>query len=286
MKAGPVSAPVVPNTEECWADIEGYRMRYLRAGNGPPVLLIHGLMAYSFSWRQVIPALCSIRTVIAPDQLGTGFSDHPSNLDLSLTGSAHRLWKLLDGLGISTTDVIGSSLGGGIAVRLTAMSPERVKKLALAAPINPWSLHARWVTKFLAKRSGEKMFMASLPLIRATANFWLKRLFGDPKRIAPGTLEGYAAPLMKPSAWNYGISVMQNWAASMKQLEQDYAAVADNPALLVWGDRDIAVWPRSAQEILKRMKHARLVTMNGVGHIPYDEVPDEFNRILLEFLTA
>jgi len=285
MHAGPDSTPVVPNAEECWAELAGHRMRYLRAGNGPSVLLIHGLMAYSFSWRHTIPALVPVRTVIAPDLLGTGFSDQPSDLDYGLTAQASRLWKLLDDLGIETADVMGSSLGGGIAVRMTAMSPQRVNKLVLAAPINPWSRHGRRITRVLATAPAAKMFLSSLPLIRSTGDFWLKRLYGDPKRVTPGTLEGYSLPLEKRSAWEYGMVVVKQWRESMAQLQQDYVTIGDKKTLLIWGDRDPAVRPKSALAILARMKNARLVTMNGVGHIPYDEVPEEFNRVLLEFLA-
>ena len=280
-----MSAPVVPAAEECWATVAGHRMRYLRAGSGPPVLLIHGLTAYSFSWRTAIPALSSIRTVYAPDQLGSGFSSQPAELDYGITASAARLWQWLDGLGIVTTDIVGSSLGGGIAVRMTASAPNRVNKLVLAAPVNPWSRHGRWFTRVLARPLGSKVFMSSLPLIRASGNFWLKRLFGDPKRIAPGTLEGYAVPLAQRSAWEYGMAVMKHWRGDMRQLEQDYASLADNPALLIWGDRDIAVRVSSASEIVKRMPRAELKIMKGVGHIPYDEVPEDFNRLLTEFLS-
>ena len=284
MNAGSFSAPAVPAAEECWAEVAGHRMRFLRAGNGPPVLLIHGLMAYSFSWRWTIPALAPMRTVIAPDLLGTGFSDQPLDLDVGLTAQAERLWKLLNGLGVSTTDIVGSSLGGGIAVHMTATFPGRVNKLVLAAPINPWSRHGRWITRVLATRPASKMFLSSLPLIRATGDFWLKRLYGDPTRVAAGTLEGYAAPLVNDSAWEYGVAVVKHWRESMRQLERDYSTVGNKKTLLIWGDRDPAVRPKSALAILARMKNARLLMMSGVGHIPYDEVPDEFNREVKNFL--
>lgn len=281
-----MTPPVVPGTEECWSAVSGFRMRYLRAGSGPPVLLIHGLSSYSFSWRQVIPALSSVRTIFAPDLLGSGFSDQPRDLDYGMTAAAERLWTWLDELGVTRTDLVGSSLGGGIGVRMTAMAPDRVNKLILAAPVNPWSRHGRLVTRVFATRAGAAMFMGALPLIRATGNFWLKRLFGDPKRIAPGTLEGYSLPLAQRSAWEYGMSLMRHWKSDLWQLEQDYASLADKRALLIWGDCDVAVSPRSAQEILKRMPRAELKILKGVGHIPYDEVPEEFSQLVREFLCA
>lgn len=286
MTVGPGTVPVVPATEECWAELSGHRMRYLRAGSGPPVLLIHGLMAYSFSWRFVIPALAPSRTVIAPDMLGTGYSDHPADLEYSIIAGADRLWKFLDALGIDRVDLVGSSLGGGMAVRMTASAPERVNKLVLAAPVNPWSRHGRLIVRLLATRPGGRMFIGILPLIRATSEMWLKRLFGDPKKIPPGTLEGYTAPLMQPSAWNYGLEIMRHWRSDMAQLDRDYNALADKPAMLVWGNRDRAVHLSSAQQILKHMTAARLEVIQGVGHIPYDEAPDDFNLRVTTFLSS
>ena len=225
-----------------------------------------------------------MRTVYAPDLLGTGYSDHPAGMDFSMTAAAKRLWEFVDGVGVKTTDIVGSSLGGGIAVRMASLAPERVNKLVLAAPVNPWSRHGLWITRLLATKPGGRMFLGMLPLIRASGDVWLKRLFGDPKKIRPGTLEGYTMPLLQPTAWQYGLSIMRNWHADLRQLENDYAALEDKQALLVWGDRDVAVRRSSANEILKRMPKARLEVLRSVGHIPYEEEPEDFNRLLVEFL--
>ncbi|MGZ4816037.1 MAG: alpha/beta fold hydrolase [Terriglobales bacterium] len=284
MNTGIIAARVVPGAEESWVELDGHRMRYLRAGSGPPILLVHGLMAYSFSWRFTIPALAPFRTVYAPDLLGTGYSDHPADIDYGISAAAERLWKFLDQVDVSTVDIVGSSLGGGIAARMAAAQPERVRKLVLAAPVNPWSRHGRLIVRILATQPGGKMFITMLPLIRATGEIWLKRLFGDPKKILPGTLEGYTAPLLQPTAWNYGLSIMNKFRRDLENLERDYSALASKPVMLIWGDRDRAVRFSSAREIMKRMPKARLELLHGVGHIPYDEAPEEFNRLLLDFL--
>ena len=74
--------------EECWMDFDGARMRYLRAGSGPPLILLHGLLGYSFSWRFALPALAPYATVYAPDMLGAGFSGRPTGVDHSMRGTA------------------------------------------------------------------------------------------------------------------------------------------------------------------------------------------------------
>src|ERR1700745_1327262 len=102
--------------EECWMDLDGARMRYLRTGSGPALILLHGLLAYSFSWRFTMPALAPYATVYAPDLIGAGFSDRPVGLDRSMRGTARRLLRFIQGLGISSFDLLGTSHGGAVAM--------------------------------------------------------------------------------------------------------------------------------------------------------------------------
>src|SRR5271165_6396538 len=78
------------------------RMRYLSAGSGPALLLVHGLLGYSFSWRFTIPALAQHATVYAIDLLGTGFSDRPPGMDCSFKASAQRLLQFMDKAGLES----------------------------------------------------------------------------------------------------------------------------------------------------------------------------------------
>ena len=105
-----------PPVEELFADVDGARMRYLRAGTGPPLILLHGLMGYSFSWRFTIPALARYATVYAVDSVGTGFSDRPAGLNCSLRSGADRLLSFLDAVGVRSFDLLGTSYGGAVAM--------------------------------------------------------------------------------------------------------------------------------------------------------------------------
>src|ERR1700685_4333349 len=82
-----LAPPLGDGVEECWMDLDGARMRYLRAGSGPALILLHGLLGYSFSWRYTMPALAPYATVYAPDLLGAGFSDRP-RIDHSMRATA------------------------------------------------------------------------------------------------------------------------------------------------------------------------------------------------------
>jgi len=109
-----------PGVEECWMDFDGARMRYLRAGAGPALVLLHGLLGYSFSWRFTMPALAPYATVYAPDMLGAGFSDRPRGIDHSIHGTALRVLRFVENLGISSFDLLGTSRGGAVAMAVAA----------------------------------------------------------------------------------------------------------------------------------------------------------------------
>src|SRR5579884_2208417 len=91
---------------------DGLRCQFRRAGAGHPVVLVHGLLGYSFSWRSVIPILARNRQVLALDMPGAGFSDCRPNLDCRLISAAQRLRSLLTAAGIDACDLVGSSYGG------------------------------------------------------------------------------------------------------------------------------------------------------------------------------
>jgi pimeloyl-ACP methyl ester carboxylesterase len=222
--------------------------------------------------------------VIAPDLLGTGFSDRSTDIDYSAEACADRMLRLMALLGVREFDLLGTSHGGGVAALMSAMAPERVRKLVLVAPVNPWSKHGLWITRVLATSAGRFGMKTIAPRATFMNGFWLARMYGDAKRIAQGTLEGYEAPLHIEGIWHYGLCVLQCWHSDLAKLEDAYSQIR-NDTLLIWGDRDPAVFVSSAQELLKKIPRSRLKTFPGVGHLPYEEVPCKFNRVLLEFLS-
>ncbi len=145
---GSASAPFGAGhgVEELWMDFDGARMRYLRAGTGPPLLLLHGLFGYSFSWRFTMPALAPHFTVYAPDMLGAGFSDRPTGIDHSVRGTAARMVRFAESLGFGSFDLLGTSRGGPVAMTAAAQcldrsTATRVRRLVLVCPVNPYSAH-------------------------------------------------------------------------------------------------------------------------------------------------
>jgi pimeloyl-ACP methyl ester carboxylesterase len=274
--------------EERWATIDGARMRYLCAGSGPPIILLHGLLGYSFSWRFTIPVLARQATVYAPDMLGAGFSDRPSDLDCTFEGIARRVLAFADQVGIRSFHLLGTSHGGAVAMTAAALAAgqNRVRTLILVAPVNPWSSHGKRLTRFLSGELVSRLFLGIVPRAKFAHSCVLRRLYGDPVRISPGTLEGYSRPFEKPGGLEYGLRIVSSWNKDLDDLELSLPKIRNIPTLIIWGGLDRAVDPASARTLQAQFHDARVVTFEGVGHLAYEESPEQFNQAIAEFLRT
>ena len=272
--------------QERWINLDGARMRYLYAGSGPALLLVHGLLGYSFSWRFTIPALAQHATVYAVDLMGTGFSDRPPDLDCSFRASAQRLLRFMDATGIASCDLLGTSHGGAVSMMLAALASKRIRRLILVDPVNPWSAHGKHLSVLLSNPVVAPMFLTLAPRVRILDEFYHRRMFGDPRRIPPDSLKGYRKPMRIPGSYEYGLAVLRSWNRDLRELESVLPLIADIPTLLTWGTLDTAVDPASAQQLQQRFRDCRLLKFEGVGHLPYEEAPEEFNRAVIAFLSS
>jgi len=276
--------------EECWMDFDGARMRYLRAGSGPPLILLHGLMGYSFSWRYAMPALAPYATVYAPDLLGAGFSDRPRGIDHSMRGTALRVLQFAENLRLGSFDLLGTSRGGAVAMAAAAESvadrgKPQVRRLVLVCPVNPYSPHGKRLAPLCGTRWGGAIFrlvMGRMPSLYPRVH---GRLFADKSKIPPGSLEGYGAPLAKPGLFEHALSIGSTWTADLQELEALLPKLVSIPTLLMWGSRDPAVYVSSMEPLARHFANVQTVVFPGVGHLPYEECVEDFNRELIKFLS-
>ncbi|HUK47887.1 MAG TPA: alpha/beta fold hydrolase [Terriglobales bacterium] len=265
---------------------EGSRVECRHAGSGEPVVLVHGLLGYSFSWRSVIPLLTHDWEVFAPDMPGAGFSECRADLDCRLGSAAHRLLALLDAAGIRSCHLVGSSYGGATAVLAAGLAPSRIRSLTLVSPANPWSRIGRKRLALLRNPVMAHFFPKMARSVHPVHRYFVRRMWGDPRRITEETLEGYSRPLIRAGIFEHSVKIVRTWKADMAQLEAMLPKIASIPTLLVWGSKDRVVDPSSAKFLSQALRGARIEIIEGAGHLPYEECPEEFCRILQEFLHS
>jgi pimeloyl-ACP methyl ester carboxylesterase len=227
-------------------------------------------------------------TVYAVDLIGAGFSDRPPDLDCRLRPSAERFLGFLQAVGIRTFDLLGTSHGGGVAMMVAALARERtdlsIGRLVLVAPVNPWSPHGRRLAPLLGSHVGSRLFLSAMAQRPSMHGWALRRLYGNPAKIPPSTLEGYAAPAGLPGFFEYGLKIAANWNDDLRELSEAIPAIAQYPTQLIWGARDRAVFVSSAEPLRRQFRQCELKIFPSAGHLPYEETADDFNRALLDFL--
>ena len=268
--------------EKLTAEIAGDRISYFRAGAGPPLLLLHGLLGGSFCWRRNIEALSQNHTVFAVDLPGHGESNAPRHLDCSMPAQASRVSTLLERLKLEDVDVVGCSWGGAIAMLLAAQNT-KVRSLVLAAPVNPWSSFGAGRIRFLIGRMGSAFLRTVWPVSHPLYRTAMARMYGDLRRMPAGTVAGYRSQIMRPGRVNNILNTLRSWEKDVNALRAEIPKIKAR-SLLIWGTRDGAVDVRSAEALKQALPQCQLKLIEGAGHLPFEETPEEFNRLVLNFV--
>lgn len=262
-------------------DLPSARTAYVDSGQGFPVVMIHGLMGYSFSWRKNIPELEKYFRAMALDLAGCGHSGPLKSGRYGLEAWSRQLEEFLDAMGVAKAHLVGTSAGGAVALEFAARCAHRVARIALAAPVTPFSRRARFLAR-LYSISGLPLPLLRSLLARAPQLLpWLfrHRYYTDPARITPETVPGYLegfGPAIVPVLRQ----AIMDWEPSrvLPTLSSIHA-----PVLLIWGREDNIVPPECMPQLLKSLSNATAVTIPGTGHFCYEEKAAEFNAALLKF---
>jgi pimeloyl-ACP methyl ester carboxylesterase len=213
-----------------------------------------------------------------------GKSQRVPGLNAGLEATADRLAACMDALGLDEADIAAHSHGGSVAMMFAARHPDRVGRLILFAPANPFCDLGNQLIRFYQTRFGT-WFARQIPglprKLKATA---LSRMYGDPKRVAQGSLEGYTEGLHIPGTVDHVLEVVRHWYDDMGLLRSALTRLAAKPTLLIWGDRDRAVGLNSARELQRMLPQSSLLVLPGVGHIPFEEMPDACNQAMRDWL--
>jgi pimeloyl-ACP methyl ester carboxylesterase len=208
-------------------------------------------------------------------------------------GTARRVVQFAENLGLGSFDLLGTSRGGMVAMAAAAQCMQcegagkpRVRRLVLVCPVNPYSAHGRLLAPFLGTRFGAAGFRWTIARMPFLFPYFHGRLYARRNQIPVDSLEGYKAPLAIPGLFEHGLSIVRTWGADLRELEALLPKLAGIPTLLLWGSEDPAVYASSAERLAKYFPNSRTIIFPGIGHLPYEECPEEFNRALIEFLTS
>jgi pimeloyl-ACP methyl ester carboxylesterase len=276
---------VPPGVSERWAEVNGHRMRYLAAGSGPPLILVHGLMGYSFSWTENLLELARDFAVYAPDLFNAGWSERVEQ-DGSLETTARSLIQLLDVLRIEKASLVGSSHGGTLAMLTAVLAPGRIDKVVAIAPANSWSEQARWQARVFSTWWGAVAGYCIPYVPPLVHGYFVSRMYCDRSRILPGTIAGYNAPLKVKGTVPYLLNVMRCWSRDFAALDERLNTLDDSKVVFLWGECDRVVPIASRADLARKYPRAQWIVLPKTGHLPYEERPAEFNTVLLECLKG
>ena len=267
--------------------IHGRDVTYSSDGEGPVLLLIHGMAGTCESWREVIEPLARESTVIAPDFPGHGGSA-PGGGDYSIGALAAGLRDLLLALGHDRATLVGHSLGGGVAMQFAYQYPEMVERLAL---VSSGGLGPE-VTPILraAALPGADLFIAATAGPAAQIGSVIGRGLGAiglrPDTDVAEVARGYASLSDADRRAAFLASVRGVIGTGGQLIDAaDRLYLADGlPVLIVWGSRDPIIPVRHAEDAHLAIPGSRLEILDDVGHVPQLEAPGRFLVALEAFL--
>ncbi len=260
----------------------GIRTRIAEIGSGPPLLLLHGLLASSNAFDSVLAPLAQSFHVIAVDLPGFGDSEKPppTRFSYSVESCAEVVADVIAALDLGRCHLAGHALGGAVALTLAAQHAEFVDHLVLVAP---------WVHPQHLPRT---MRVLQLPVL---GTFVLKQLFTrtmfraffDHHVYAPGhgvpaaRINRYYDAFNSPSARESTRAYLGNLTDTRPIVARLTRIKA--PSLIVWGRADSLLNPQAAPKIVRQLPHAQLEYVDS-GHSPHEEDPDTFVQVVERFL--
>ncbi|WP_224390403.1 alpha/beta fold hydrolase [Pseudonocardia sp. ICBG1293] len=273
--------------------LHGQRVSYRETGRGegPTVLLVHGLAASSRTWAPVFDALGGGLHVIAPDLLGHGASEAPRSGDYSLGGYATGLRDLLAALEVERATIVGHSFGGGVAMQFAHQFPESTERVVL---VSSGGLgHDLTLALRAASLPGTELVLRSAasltpPWMRRAAH----RLAHRVGRVPPSDIDGVHTALETFADRGTRGAFVQTARGALEPSGQrlDGAQrlhlLEEVPVLFVGGDRDRVIPLAHTLAAHDRLPESRLEVFDGTGHFPHAEQPARFVALLGEFVDG
>jgi pimeloyl-ACP methyl ester carboxylesterase len=264
--------------DSCYVNIDGARIHYVQAGEGPDVLLIHGIGASIFIWRFVFPLLQLRHRVTAIDLPGFGKSVKDPRRDYGLDAQTATVEKVVAELGLQQPVVVGSSMGGTIALWLGKRSPERFRRIIALAPATDRSLVPAHVHHFSL---AAPFFRRALN--RRTMRALVERVVTRREIVTDEVVDAYLEPFLESAE-----GVRAFWSAtrllSDSRLPSGLAGL-EARVLVAYGTRDLMVPRKTLDRLVELLPQATLVVHEGGGHHIMEDEPEWTATLVEKFIS-
>jgi pimeloyl-ACP methyl ester carboxylesterase len=283
-------------TQLAFRSIHGYNRAYRIAGEGPALLLIHGIGDSSATWTGLIPHLARHHTVIAPDLLGHGRSDKPRG-DYSVAAYANGMRDLLAVLGVDRVTVIGHTLGGSVAMQMAYQFPQLVERLVLVSSSGITNDVHPLLRLISVPVANEWMGLLKLPGGRDAARLaWnlLDQLHDG--ALAPSAMLTRTPDIMRVlgelndhaayGAFLRSLRAVVDWRGQVITLLDRMYLNEAMPVQIIWGGRDTIFPVTHAHLAHSAMPGSRIAVFKRAGHYPFRTDSMGFLRVVEEFLES
>jgi 2-hydroxy-6-oxonona-2,4-dienedioate hydrolase len=265
-----------------FVDAGGIRTRVLEAGSGPALVMIHGTGGHLEAYARNVRALSAHYRVVLYDMVGHGYSDKPDR-PYTIDVLSDHLVAVLDALGIERANLSGESIGGWVAAWTAAHHPDRVGRLVLNTPGN--ITNKPEVMAAVRDSSLKAVREASPETVRARVEW----LFHDTTLVTDELvalrLAIYTQPGFLTAMTN--IVAVQNWEYREPYVwSPEWCGRIGAPTLLLWTDHDPTGTVEEAELLREWIPDARVEVIEGAGHWPQWEKPDEFHQAHLRFING
>jgi pimeloyl-ACP methyl ester carboxylesterase len=261
------------------------QLHYVDEGQGEPIVFVHGTPTWSFVWRQQIKALNRTHRCIAPDHLGFGLSDKPTDFAYTPEAHAHNLEQLMEHLQLKDITLVVHDFGGPIGLSYALKHPENVKRIVI---LNTWmwtledEKQIMKISSFLNGAVGRLLYLK----LGFSPRMLLPKGYHEKRHLSKDVHQHYLRPLNNSKnrlgTWRFAVALKES-GAWFNQLWADREKIRAVPKLILWGDQDkllpihlLDKWQQTYPDAhVKRYK---------AGHFVQEEKGGEVSDAIREFM--
>lgn len=264
-------------------NLDGVRVHYIERGEGEPVLMVHGLGSYSYTWRHNIDVLASHFRVLAIDLKGFGLSEKPIGPGYSIDSHVYTVLQFISKLDLDWVHFVGSSMGGEIGLRICLEKPELIHKLILIGSSGyrdklPSSIRllARLPYKYVVRPLIKRKYLTDEALFQ-----FVKSAFYNPHAITEEEIRQYLYPVSTHGFEQSFIRLLREFDFGKRK--EEYESIK-HQALILAGEKDFVIPHEHSLKLHRALQNSSLITIPNSGHFLHEEKPEEINRFMLDFL--